>query len=70
MQLQHCQTGQIVHSIDDERLTQRGNINCCRVLFTSPVYYLLGPRVGYVLLFTNVLHRCTNVLLNYRLKPG
>jgi len=24
MQLQHCQTGQIVHSIDDERLTQRG----------------------------------------------
>jgi len=29
--LQHCQTGQIVHSIDDERLTQRGNINCYRM---------------------------------------
>jgi len=31
MQLQHCQTGQIVHSIDDERLTQKGNINCYRM---------------------------------------
>jgi len=34
MQLQHCQTGQIVHSIDDERLTQRGNINCYRMQWT------------------------------------
>jgi len=34
MQLPHCQTGQIVHSIDDERLTHRGNINCYRMQWT------------------------------------